>query len=526
MKNVGRIFSKGMLGIYTVLLIMINIVVLFFQWKTEYSCKKEFDFPDIVLLCMGLLLLAGFLMWYRRKREALEQALSKRKWLIAVLTAGLLVLQILFCYNLFFITGWDAWNVVKNAERISNLDYPGLDIRYFSSHSNNLFLLCMYSYVFKIAHIFGKITWEEGVFAVVIFQCMVSAATGFFLYQVVQKRFRSYADALLAWVIYVVFVGFSPWLLITYSDSVGLFVPIFLLWLYQIQQKGKHRGIIWFFIGLCAYGGYRVKPQTTIVFIAMVFVEIFCNQRISKKKLGSFGVCALAVVLAFAGGRSFYQKFVVPKVHMELNENADFGMAHFAMLGLNEETNGVYSAEDAGFSMSFETKKERDLANLEEAKERLKEMWGSRLLSHLEKKTLVNFADGTFAWSEEGGFYKTVLKEPNETVSPFLRSIYYEDETYYTAFVNVMQMIWLLLLFGMAAAGMGQARRLASDKTLLVLLVAVIGLILFQTIFEARARYLYTFAPLFILLAMTGFGNIRKGNICLKTKNGYTEQVD
>ena len=73
-----------------------------------------------------------------------------------------------------------------------------------------------------------------------------------------------------------------------------------------------------------------------------------------------------------------------------------------------------------------------------------------------------------------------------------------------------MQMIWLLLLFGMAAAGMGQARRLASDKTLLVLLVAVIGLILFQTIFEARARYLYTFASLFILLAMTGFRNMEK----------------
>ena len=274
MKNVSRIFSKGMLGIYTVLLITINVVVLFFQWKTEYSCKKEFDFPDIVLLCMGLLLLAGFLLWYRRKREALEQALSKRKWLIAVLTAGLLVLQILFCYNLFFITGWDAWNVVKNAERISNLDYLGLDIRYFSSHSNNLFLLCIYSYVFKIAHIFGKITWEEGVFAVVIFQCMVSAATGFFLYQVVQKRFRSYADALLAWVIYVVFVGFSPWLFITYSDSVGLFVPILLVWLYQIQQNGKHRWIIWFFIGLSAYVGYRIKPQTAIVFIAMALVEI------------------------------------------------------------------------------------------------------------------------------------------------------------------------------------------------------------------------------------------------------------
>ena len=87
-----------------------------------------------------------------------------------------------------------------------------------------------------------------------------------------------------------------------------------------------------------------MKPQTAIVFIAMALVEIFCNQRISKKKLGSFAACALAVVLAFAGGTVFYQKFVVPKVHMTFNAEADFGIAHFLLLGLHEGSNGVSSA--------------------------------------------------------------------------------------------------------------------------------------------------------------------------------------
>ena len=39
---------------------------------------------------------------------------------------------------------------------------------------------------------------------------------------------------------------------------------------------------------------------------------------------------------------------------------------------------------------------------------------------------------------------------------------------------------------------------------MVVLMVSIIGLTLFEILFEARARYLYTYVPLFILIALKG----------------------
>lgn len=47
-----------------------------------------------------------------------------------------------------------------------------------------------------------------------------------------------------------------------------------------------------------------------------------------------------------------------------------------------------------------------------------------------------------------------------------------------------------------------------SDKNIIML--GIIGLTIFELIFEARARYLFTYVPLYIILAMYGFDHVRK----------------
>ena len=46
------------------------------------------------------------------------------------------------------------------------------------------------------------------------------------------------------------------------------------------------------------------------------------------------------------------------------------------------------------------------------------------------------------------------------------------------------------------------------DKTRSVMMLTVIGLTIFLTVFEARARYVYTNLPIFILLAVSGLNSI------------------
>ena len=61
---------------------------------------------------------------------------------------------------------------------------------------------------------------------------------------------------------------------------------------------------------------------------------------------------------------------------------------------------------------------------------------------------------------------------------------------------------------------------LAVASLLLVMMLSVIGLTMFELIFEARARYLFTYAPVYILLGIGGLwygiGRIRRrtGEYC------------
>ena len=64
-------------------------------------------------------------------------------------------------------------------------------------------------------------------------------------------------------------------------------------------------------------------------------------------------------------------------------------------------------------------------------------------------------------------------------------------------------MIWLAVL----AVGIFSIFR--KEKEVAVIMLSVIGLTVFELLFEARARYLYTYTPFYILLAAIGIQHFR-----------------
>lgn len=58
-------------------------------------------------------------------------------------------------------------------------------------------------------------------------------------------------------------------------------------------------------------------------------------------------------------------------------------------------------------------------------------------------------------------------------------------------------------------------------REFLVLMTSLIGIFLFESIFESRSRYLYTFVPIYIVAATMGFQqmtqNFKKRALKLKT---------
>lgn len=115
------------------------------------------------------------------------------------------------------------------------------------------------------------------------------------------------------------------------------------------------------------------------------------------------------------------------------------------------------------------------------------------------------YNNGTFAWGKEGNFWRNVHEEKNTLVSPFLRNIYYEDGKYNRHFQQFEQIVWLFVLVCCLLSGVMNLRN-KDDKSpvYMVLILAILGLTVFEILFEARARYLYIYAPIYVIVATIG----------------------
>ena len=180
------------------------------------------------------------------------------------------------------------------------------------------------------------------------------------------------------------------------------------------------------------------------------------------------------------------------------------------MMGLNPETQGIYFEDDVQASKACETAEERTRMNLEVSGQRLKAYGAAGYLRLLSKKMLTNYNDGTFAWSMEGNFYMK-LRDRKSGIAQFLRNIYYIDGSFYKWFQTVVQGFWLTVLAGCFAAGcFGIKNNTCHQYHMMVLMLSIAGLTVFELLFEARARYLFTYIPVYILIAVMGLSEMRE----------------
>jgi len=194
----------------------------------------------------------------------------------------------------------------------------------------------------------------------------------------------------------------------------------------------------------------------------------------------------------------------------ELNKEAELGLPHFFMMGLNNETDGIFYGSDVEFSDGFETIKERNSENMRVAVERIKEYGINGLIFHGIKKLLICFNDGTFHFGREGGaqFYLKILPEKDKIVSPFFRNVFYSTGKYYSINACIKQAAWIFVLFCclLNIKTMIKNRKFSDEVSILV--IAVLGYSLFELLFETRSRYTFSFAPIFIILSVNGIANI------------------
>ncbi len=518
MKKLGVFLSWSALLAYTALTGFV-VVLLLFVTQLYYVGKKTFLLPNLVLLALGVAVAVGLTLLLVRHLARVEGWLARySKWAIGLCSMLFLVALCYLSYHAFFHVGWDAAVMDYVAQLIAAGGDPLPDFvhEYYSSYPNNLFLTWLFAQLLNIPGAVEFFPSGTPCMVLVWFQAVLSVLASLMLYHLVLRFTKKYCAAWLAWLAYVLLVGTSFWVLVPYSDATGLFFPVALLWLYQGLKQTKCtvcRLLLWFVLMSMTYYGYHIKPTVAIVFLAIVIAEGvgFLQRGASPAQYTpkQFGVAAatLAVLLgAVLCAGAVYQQVVVPSTNIILDEEAEFGATHFFMMGLNPDTDGVCATEDQDFSASFDTKADRAAANLQVAADRIVEFGAAGLSVHYIKKLMMNFGDATFAWGNEGDFYMMEYTPADNFIEPILSNLRHSDNASYQYIATFYQFIWLFALASSVGLVLLYRRQSQEGKHfLLVLAIALLGMLLYSMLFEARARYLYLYTPLYLAAATFGW---------------------
>lgn len=474
-------------------IIMICVCLSNIRFGRSSFCKNYF--PAALLLIFGTVFLSGLYVLCKK-----ICAINHKKELLILLSISVFFLQVYAVYNYYFYTDWDVPHLINLSNAIVHNEDVTKFSRYFSRYPNNLFLVQLFSIIRRFIHIAGLHKYEYH--AILIVQCFLNTITGLLLVGVLKKLFNNSCLIFMGYIMYIFLIGASPWVSIPYSDSMGLIFPILILHIYLNMQTTRHQLIHWILLTFLSFIGYKIKPQIFIIFISIIMIEFMnifitkTNHKVKNKIAGIIGGMISALILS---------QVMISSLNIPIDVNQEFGIKHFFMMGMNPQDMGVWSGDDVNFSASFPTLQQRNDANMEIALDRINHMGIQGIAKQFIRKTLTNYYDGTFCWSGEGTFFIKILEERNNPLCKFFRGLYYTKNysdigKYYVLWSNFEQMIWLtVLLFNIFST----LSKKVSDKN--VIMLGIIGLTIFELIFEARARYLFTYAPLYIILALDGY---------------------
>lgn len=431
-------------------------------------------------------------LWKRKQYD------KKKVYCIMLIASAIMyAAQILILRCIWFETGWDVTCVYYDAvHRAEDGVLLGCH-EYFIVSPNNVMLTFLFAIICKVLHMLGI---QQYYLVLCCIGAFLINVAGYLVFQVVFKLLESVKASVIAWLVYMLFIGLSPWMCVPYTDVYAIIFPIGIFYL-SLCKSGKRIFNVckWVLIGFLGVFGYFIKPTAFIMTIAVFIIYFFKFFMQAEKKC-----IVIAMLLMVAGGMLGVLFNVYARNYMGFisDEDKELPIAHYLMLGQNDKTYGVFDGADRALTVSFATKEEKVANAVKVANERFVKRGFTGNLRFFIVKNILNYNNGTFSWAYEGEFFKDVpVRE--DGLSIFLRDVYYPDGKYHNLYAIFCQGVWLLILFGCIGLFIEK-----QGEKYVVAMLAVLGLTLFLLIFESRARYLFLYTPIYLVLGMSGLKKI------------------
>lgn len=289
------------------------------------------------------------------------------------------------------------------------------------------------------------------------------------------------------------FLPFYTYIPFVYTDTLSLPVISGILLLFefvnQYWEQGKKRNLylVLAAIGILAFAGFLLKPTVVILPMACMLYMLIVKGK--KTALLRTGFLLLIFVFCFC----FYHQAMN---HGNIVDQTDydkenFPYTHWLMMGL--QGYGNYSLADRQYTSSFETKEEKQKANMALIRTRLQEYGAAGLAAH-------QYIKGVSTWYN-GKYDMDFYLQRNPVHHSWMQSMFFKDGKYYflySAYCTLYQ-FFLLVMVGLSLL---QGYKSCQLDSAVVWKIAIFGLYLFLSFWETKPRYVMHFTPMLLLVAV------------------------
>lgn len=413
-----------------------------------------------------------------------------KKLMLAAFTAVLIFLQAVTIHYLsvkYYVETWDMGVVYNAADYfVTNGSFDMGKYDYFLWFPNNSPLYNIFVVLFGF---FKAVGIANTSLALNIFNGGLLLACAWLTELTVQTfAGREYTGT--GFMLCVALCPFSLYTVLAYTDTFSMVFLSAAMYFYArfVKNKGNRVVNIAAFALFIAFGA-SLKISVLIPAIAAIIDIVLKTDRV-KDTLVSV---ALVVAIAFGGfGIMKYAHEHSPFLP-EYDYNYTIPHTHWVMMGLNGL--GGYSDDDyQNITLKYPDKATRQQANIDQISRRVKEKGFDGMITHIENKLSFIYSEGTF-----GACYKLdrAVVRPNG----LHEYIIYLGEKFeilgYFSLALFMDMLLAIVLAVFAAIK-------RKDTSAVMPAVSLVGVTLFLLLWEARARYILNFLPLFVLVAVFG----------------------
>jgi len=472
-----------------VLVLLIPMQPLFESSYRSYSLLQNAALYPFALAAIAALMAV-------RSRLDRTPAKNERRelWGLAILFLAVLGCQFLVARCCWYWLGWDLATVYTTAEELAR----GLAVSsgdYFKAYPNNATLT-----VLHMIPLWAGVKIGLGVPFVVLpyVDAVLLNLSAWLCCMCVRKLSQSRMVRGFSVVLSIVWIALSSYILYPYTDTFSILFPVLAFWLWLRISKPVFR---WFSVSLVCFVGAAIKPTVLIVLIALVLLSVcrfLAAADFSASSLKRVLAVAAAVVVGMLPGKLF-EDASVRALAGSTHPEEEHGLGYWIMTGMNGETFGGHSDGDVSFANSFSDYQERQAACVSRAWERLSSRSLLQNINFFATKAYKAYADGSFA--AHGSFLELEVPQRSDSLSTFLRSFYHRRGAYMPYCQTLLQCLWLGVLTLCAYA----AFRLRKNPAVALLCLTLLGLTAYLLLFEVWPRYLFLYAPFFVILASLAF---------------------